>query len=722
MRRLAFMGILFALFLGNAYTQEKIMPVEINGDEISYLQDESKVVVKGHVKMKYQDVELSCDEANYDANTHIAHVTGNVKIVRQGITVYGEEITYDFNTQNAEIRRLKMEYEPFYGRAKSAKREGLDKYILKDGYTTTCELEKPHYRFMAKQLTVYPKEKIVAKNVIMKVGEIPIFYFPYLSIPVKEKFFPFELVPGKKGDWGNYALGRWRYRYSAEQKGKLIFDWYEKRGWGTGAVHKMNTKKYGEALANFYYLKDKLYKPEKRDKLFDKYPERRSIDPKYLNDERYKAQLFYESKPLENLSIKSEFNKFSDENFMKDFFYSEYEIDPHPLSYALFDYAFSNSSLSLLTQGRANKFFSETEYLPQFQYDFFRQPLSQGGVFLESKNTFGYLDALQTNSDANSSSLRLHNHNVFSYPKNIKWLSINPYLGDYVTFYSENIAGEKGDWRIAPEAGIDFSTKLSQIYEANRTFFGTKIDKVRHIVTPRVSYHYIRTPRTAKNNLIQFDDIDALDRTETLTVALDNKLQARNEKKAWDFVYFSPSLEFQINKKERLGPLDKNGTYLGAIKADLELYPVEGISLKSDTEYDYALQVFKAANVDLNFRDLKNDKYSVAFGHRYAREYDYNSDVGEYSSQSTVDFTYQLTSKLQFRNYLRYEYKDANFEEQQYALRTDLHCWWMDVGVNIDRQRDDVTDTTLWVSFTLKAFPDAHIGFDQTYSGAKSSY
>jgi hypothetical protein len=295
-------------------------------------------------------------------------------------------------------------------------------------------------------------------------------------------------------------------------------------------------------------------------------------------------------------------------------------------------------------------------------------------------------------------------------------------VGNYATYYSRNIFSDKDIWGVALDSGIDFSTKIYKVYDARQNLFGTPVEKFRHIVTPRLSYHYISPPTTSKNNLIPFDEIDTLSRTEAVILALDNKLQARNKNKTWDFVYFSPSLEFNVNKKDKLGTLDKKGTYLSAVKSDLEIYPVEGISLKGDTNYDCVISTLKSANIDLNFTDLKNKKYTVAFGHRYAREYDYNSDTGEYSSQSTFDFTYQLTSKLQFKNYLRYEYKDGNFEAQQYVLRTDLHCWYMDTGLNIDKQREGVTDLTFWVAFTLKDFPDLHVGFDQTYSGAKGSY
>jgi hypothetical protein len=112
---------------------------------------------------------------------------------------------------------------------------------------------------------------------------------------------------------------------------------------------------------------------------------------------------------------------------------------------------------------------------------------------------------------------------------------------------------------------------------------------------------------------------------------------------------------------------------------------------------------------DFGLADTVNKKYSVAFGNRYAKDED---------AQGTLAWMYQLTPKLQFKNYLRYEYKSGHFQEQQYALRTDLHCWWMDTGVDLDREQN----FTFWIKFILKDFPDVYVGFDQTYNGPKNSY
>lgn len=695
------------------FCDEKIEPVDIKGDQIDYIHEEGKIVAKGNVQMKYKGVTLFCDEANYDSKANVAHIKGNVKIVREEGTIYGDDIIYNFNTNEAEMVDMKIEAPPIYGTAKKIQKEQENKYALDHGQITTCDLEEPHYRLVARNITVYPGEKVVARNMVFKVGKIPIFYFPYFSQSLKDKSFPLQIVPGKKGDWGYFVLTRWRYNSRSEKhRGKLIFDWYEKRGLGRGITHKSESKEFGEALVNFYYIEDKLYHLENRDDLFSEYPERNKLAQKYLNDDRYRGQFSYSWQPMENLSIKSEFHKWSDQNVTKDFFEREFDIEPHPLTYTLMSYAFSNSSLSLLTQKRLNRFFTETEYLPQLEYDFYRQELGKSNFYLESDTKVGKLAYRVSDSGddpegtpdffRDGDAFRFHSHNVLSYANSIKWLYFNPYVGYYTTFYSKNIFGDRDLWRTAPEAGVNLSTKLFKSFDTDFSLFGEEIDKIRHIMTPTVSYSYIHAPTVSKNNLYPFDDIDYLEREEKIVFEFENKWQAKNDERAWDFVYFSPSVEYQINREGR-------GSYFDKIKSELEIYPKKGLSLNGDTEYDVRERAFKEANIDLRFRDTENDRYTISFGHRYLRRD---------SSQSTFGLTYKITPKLQFRNYLRYEYKTGKFEEQQYALRQDLHCWWMDLGLDIDKNQE----YTFWVKFTLKAFPDAHVGFDHSYDGAKKEY
>ena len=49
------------------FCEEKIEPVDIQGDQIDYLHEEGKIKASGNVRMKYKGVELFCDEAIYDS-------------------------------------------------------------------------------------------------------------------------------------------------------------------------------------------------------------------------------------------------------------------------------------------------------------------------------------------------------------------------------------------------------------------------------------------------------------------------------------------------------------------------------------------------------------------------------------------------------------------------------------------------------------------------------
>ncbi len=706
----------FILYPLNSFPQDSMKPVVIDGDEINYLQEEGKIVAKGNVVMKYKDVELYCDHAEFDAKTNIAVIKGDVKIVRGDTVLMGKDVVYNFNTYNAQMDALKIEDPPIYGSAKGADKIGTKEYILKKGYVTTCDLEVPHYRLVAKRVTIYPGERVVAKNMVLMVGKVPVFYIPYFSQSLKDRSFPVEIVPGKNSEWGYYILTRWRYRLNEENDGRIIFDWYERRGFGTGVTHKTKSKKYGEALLKYYRISDELYSIDSREDLFDEYPARSSRPEKYLEDDRYKAEFSYSWDPKPEISIRSEFHKFSDKYFMKDFFERAYEQEPEPLSYMLATYAFSNSSISLFTQKRVNRFFSETEYLPQLQYDLYRQRIGDTKFYFESTDKLANLNDTTADSGIKENALRFYSDNALSYLTRIGWLRIQPYAGSYAAFYSQNKFGDDEVWRIAPKMGAVLSTKLYKVFDTDFNIFGRPVKFLRHIFTPEVKYEYVHEPTVSNNNIFQFDSDDDLTRQEKITFTLKNKWQARNDKDTWNFIYFSPSIEYRINP-------EGGGSGFDNVKADLEIYPKKGVSLNADTEYDVNTRQFRDANVDITFKgyekvyegdkEVEREKYSFSYGHRYQHLDD---------TQGTMDVKFNLTPKMQLHSYLRYEYNKEDFQEQQYSIRTDLHCWWLDLGVNLDRREEGGKDLTFWFAFTLKAFPELHVGLDHTYEGAKSSY
>ncbi len=710
--------ILLSLLLAplGAFSETDKMPVVIDGDEITYLKEKGKILAKGNVEVKSEGSELFCQEALYDANSSIAHIKGDVRINKGDSILYGRDVVYNFNTHNAEMVNARLKDPPVYGEAEEGAKVGKEKYVLKKAYMTTCDLEVPHYRLTAKTVTVYPEDKIIARNMVLRVGTTPIFYFPRFVQSLKDNAFKVELIPGKENEWGMFLLSRWRYNLNDENRGKIHIDTYEERGYGFGVTHMVESEKFGDALINCYTIADDLYKLDSRKRLGDMYG-RSGEEPKRLEDDRYKIQLAHQWEPNDKLSITSEFNKFSDQYFMQDFFEKEYEVSPNTKSYNLIQYTLPASSLSLRTQRRANRFDSETEYLPQLEYNFFKQNLGSTNFYLESDSKTGLLKSRTTNTQVYSKAFRAYSHNVLSYIDKIKWLSINPYVGSYSAFYSRNSFYEYDVWREAPEAGMTMSTKLYRYFNnAGWNVLGEEIDQMRHILNPEISYSYVHDPTVSNNNLVQFDGDDSLTRAELVTFTLNNKLQARNKERTWDFIYFSPAVSYTINPEGSFSRFN-------AITGSFEIYPKEGFSLTSDTSFDVQTRRFSSFNVDFTItgrekvielgEEVEKQKYSFSYGNRYTRQS---------STQGTFDFNYQLTPKLKFRGYALCEYNTGDFQTQQYSIRSDLHCWWFDFGVDVNRHQSGGKDFGFWFVFTLKDFPDISAGFDQTYKGAKAEY
>lgn len=703
-------SVAWGLWSGDAFAQEAVVPVVIDGDKVTYLHEQGRVTAQGNVKMEHEDTRLFCDEADYDTKANTARINGNVRVEKGKETViYGEDVVYDFNTQKAQVSNIRLESPPYYGQARQGEKVDEDKYVFKQGHITTCDLKEPHYRLVAKRIIVYPGDRVVAKHLFMKIGKIPVFYLPYFSHSLKDRSFPMQIAPGDSKEWGYYMLTRWRYHLNAQNRGKIHTDWYEKRGQGLGITHKMEDRKLGEGLLKYYRLQDKMYELDKRNSLFEMYSEREGTIEKYLEDDRYLGEVFYEWEPRPRWSVKGEFNKFSDAYFRKDFFYREYEAEPSPATYLLIDYALDWSSLSLFMHKRANNFLSAVEYLPRLEYNFYQQRLAKSNFYLESKTTAVNLASRAARSNVRTDLGRVHSHNVLSYVKNIKWFYINPFGGAYTTFYSRNVFGDKDVWRVAPEAGIDLNTKLYKVFNASFSALGEKVDRMRHIITPRISYHYIHPPTVSRSHLFQFDGVDNLIRQEKIVFTLDNKLQARNDSRTWDFLYFSPAVDYIINQKGR-------GSYFNTVSTTFEIYPKKGIGLTAKSVYTISTRRHSTVNADLNIGSLGEKSCSLTLGHRYSR--------GS-STQGVLNLTYQLTPKLQFRHYLRYEYNDKEFQEQEHGLRVDLHCWWMDIGINKKKslRTHYRNDFSVWVEFTLKAFPEqVRFGYDRMYHGGKNNY
>ena len=673
--------------------KESATPIVVNGDKVQYDYANRMVTGTGNVSITYKDVKLTCDTivVNIDEKEGVAE--GNVTLYQEGNTFTSDKVVYNFATKKGELANGAMKMPPWYGKAQFIDKVDDKLFILKKSYATTCDLAQPHYRIEAKTIKVYLNDRITAWHVFFLLGNIPVMYVPYYNHPLKDNMPQVDIVPGYDKEWGAYALTAWRYYFHPDSKGHVHLDYRTRRGLGTGVDYNYGLRKFGQGYARFYYIHDQ--KP--------------SVE---TTDDRWRIQVRHRWEVDKNSVMTGEFHKLSDKDLIKDFFYKEeYEVENQPPTYLSYIGAKDNYSFTLLAEKKVNDFFDVVERLPEARMNIRKlKLLNNMNLYYQSESNVGLLnrsfpkDSPGAGANGNYDSVRADSKNELSYPVQVfGFLSINPFVGTRQTYYSKAANNDIDVVRNFFNCGSELYARFYKIYDVETDSLGLDIHDIRHLIIPSARYEYITTPDYSSKELFQFDEIDTLEGENGVKLALENKLQTKRtdeagEKKTVDLLTFIVDTKYMIKDD------DGDENELLDVNWNLEVRPYDWMLFKSDGTMDTSEKRLDTANADFYLN--KGEDLDFGLGYRY--EWGLHE-----SSQLTSQLTYRINKNWKFRIYERYELKENKFQQQEYTIFRDLHCWIGELTCRIKDQRD----YTFWVAFRLKAFPDMPFLFRTTYKG-----
>ena len=163
-----------------ALNPEKMTPeadtVIGDGDEV-ILQD-NFVQIHGNALIKYEDVILRADHVWADFNDNLMRAAGNVYLKVGDDETYSDELVFNLETKKGIARNGYTFSDPWYfGGSEIFKIEDKKSYI-RGGSLTTCSLKYPHYHFSVSEVIVKMNQEMIAKNIVLRIGGVPLFYFP----------------------------------------------------------------------------------------------------------------------------------------------------------------------------------------------------------------------------------------------------------------------------------------------------------------------------------------------------------------------------------------------------------------------------------------------------------------------------------------------------------------------------------------------------------------
>lgn len=716
----------YGRYIAQAAEQAKD-PIVCNGDKVEYFEDEKKVVGSGNVVITYQDMTLTSDKVTVWTETKAAEAEGNAKLTRGEGVLEGDSIQYNFQEDTGKISgNLKAESPPWYAKGKEGEMVSKEEYIVKKGYLTTCDHERPHWRLSANRVNIYPDVMATTYNAVAWINpfslpwDIPVMWIPYYCHPLDDDRPHVTLIPGRYKPWGLYLLTAWRYHLTPGQKGYFRLDYREKKDAAVGMDYIYDSQLFGKGNITTYYMNERDSQLKHN---YDRYTKKRwpdgwghekdfSWEPS-TEEEKGLLRIRHQWQMAPTTQLTAEMHKYKDPELLKDYFFNEYEKDTQPGSYALLTNTGPFYNLSLLTTKRMNRFNTVTEVLPEAKLGITSQRLFKTNFYyagdLKAVNTH-QVSARHTDENPGEIPDPQHNsiyetYNQLSHNSKLGFLSVTPYIGTRQTYFEREIDCDTPQTRGVCYSGVDVSTKFFKIFYTEASPFGMEINDIRHIITPSLGYTHIAPPTMAPGKVFG----DGISRSNAMSLGLENKLQTKRGEnlQSVDLAMLLVATSYDFSHTP--------GGQLSDYTGKLELRPFDWLVATSGAAFDphqrYHHMWLKQLDNDLSFS--VEDKWSFGLGHRYAPGS--NSMVLQAGLDAIPGWKFDVYEDIDIRAPGQGGLKKWEIREQQYVINKDLHCWDMEIRYNVNRDMGE----EIMVVFRLKEFPDIPFEFGRSYHKPK---
>ncbi len=701
--------VIFGLFVwdnGMTYGKEGAQPVIVEGDSVEYSTDVKTVTAESNVIVTYGDTTLRCDKIIVDTHSKDAEAIGNVLLEDKRGILEAERISYNFQSKKGEIISASLRASPYYYFGRRMQRDGEKRYIVQQGYFTSCNYDHPHFRIRSRRVEIFPDDKIIARSNTLYWQRIPLFYFPWYSHSLKDPFMKVQFKAGKSSEWGTYLLSAWRSDLNDNARLRIYLDYRNRLGQASGFGLNYDTKILGEGDFKFYYTQER--------------PQRVS-EALRQEFQRYLLRLRHRWDINQNTKLIAEYYRIGDDrkkwdaeaDFLQTYFYREYEKDMQPKSYILLTHNRPSYNVNMLFQKRTNRWYDKmVEKLPEISYDFHNSRLGQSPVYFKNQTTLSNLTVkYPAPSELDNDVVRFDTYNQIALPTRLVFLELSPYAGIRETAYSKDNQGASIDPRTTFYTGVDLSTKFYRVYRVMSNFLGLDINNLRHIVSPKIKYGYIHEPTISRSKLQEFDDIDTIASDNRFQLELENKLQTKRKNQSVDLAIFRVSSDYVMySRKDNLSKAQDRFT---DFLFEIELMPYAWLRMEADATYDHRNDYFKEVNFDSWF-DFGQGR-SFGLGHRYDRSG---------GKELTSEFAWRINPKWSLRIYERYQFaasRGKGLKEQEYTVSRDLHCATIDISINIKKREDGRREESVWCIFNLKIFKESEFDYAQRYHPPKLS-
>ncbi len=710
-------------------------PVEITSSGETIYQN-GVATARDNVAIHVGDTDIYGDFAQYFSRTHEIFVKGHVRIYRDVNLYLAEQAVYNMDTKEIRTGNMQTEYEPYFVSGGKVTQISQSVYRVENASFTTDDTPNPDFHLHARTVRVYENDHVVFQDVTFYIGDVPIFWWPYLYQSLNDAF-NFNISPGYLSSWGPSILTQVTFPITDKIKARLRLDYRGRRGVAIGFEPDIT---YGKDDSS--YAKLKTYFIQDQNPLINTTALPRTGVP----DERYRVSLEDRTNFTDDIYAMVDITKLSDPFVMQDFYQSEFTINPVPDNVIALTKSDPIYTLTGIVRFQANDFFEQTERLPEIVLDIDRHPLFNGPIFYEGESGVADLhrDFAEGSGFEDYGTVRVDTFHQLTYPSTyFGWLSIVPRVGFRATYYDETrdlgktlftpdtnplvpdflpldptpknpIVNAGAGLRTVFDTGAEASFKISRTWEdVQSRFLG--LDGLLHVIQPYTDFSYVRENGINPAAVLQFDRFDpstqpppldfpqftTIDSIASWTIwrlGIRNRLETRRDDETVTWLELDTFCDVNFEN-----PYDRS--LYSNLFNKLTFTPVPWASLRIDSQVPAFDKGFTEVDTTVSVQALAN--LTVSVGNRYL----HNNPFFDDSNLFVVGGYYRFGDNWGIGLQEQYEASNGRLEEQRYAVYRDLTNWVASFGAVI-RDNEGIHDYGVLLTFTLKAFPKLGLDFN----------
>ena len=506
-------------------------PVQYTAEDSLVYDAPHKVAhLYGNSNVKYTNMDLTSDKISMDIDKSNVKATGTADstaeggvkgkpVFKMGSDTYDTDtIAFNFKSKKALINNVYTEQQDGFLTGARSKRDSTGAIYLQHGRYTTCDDPHPDFYISLSRAKVRPGKDVVFGPAYLVVCDVPMpLAIPYGFFPFTKSYSSGFIMPtyGDESDRGFYLRdGGYYFAVNDKWDLKLLGEIYTKGSWGISAASNYR-KRYKYSGSFFFSYQD----TKTGDKGMPDFAEQESFKVQWSHRQDSKAN------PFSSLSASVNFATSSYErNNLNSLYNPQTMTQSTRTSSVSWSTGFSSIGLSLsatanLSQNMRDSSLAVT--LPDLNISIarfypFRRKKMVGDEKWYEKIAMSYTGHISNSINTKEDQFMKSNlikdwRNAWQHQIPVsasftlfKYININPsfnfsdrmYTNKVTRSWDEQKQTEVCDttygfhnvynWNMS----VGMSTKLYGFWVPNRKIFGDKIQAIRHVITPTVSFSY----------------------------------------------------------------------------------------------------------------------------------------------------------------------------------------------------------------------------------------